>query len=250
VIEHQLADLFVYLQNVPFHDNEHEEDSYLCVHSPNIAENHFDHAAKNDPIGIIKRTIKSSLRMYPGGLRQDSSNPNPIYPWNYGIQMVALNYQHDDSMMSLSYGKFSDNGGCGYILKPKYLIDIDKTQFNPLNYIRKPSILSETINENPQRLIITIISGQFLPRSNKTTNDIPDPYVIISIHGISCDEQSQKTKTIDNNGFDPEWNEVFQFDIHFPQMCLVRFDVYDYDRFSKNNRLAYFCLPMTTMQTG
>ncbi len=30
-----------------------------------------------------------------------------------------------------------DNGGCGYILKPKYLIDIDKTLFNPLNYNRK-----------------------------------------------------------------------------------------------------------------
>ena len=33
-------------------------------------------------------------------------------------------------------------------------------------------------------------------------------------------------------------------------MCLVRFDVYDYDKFSKNDRLVYFCLPMTTMQAG
>jgi len=188
--------------------------------------------------------------MYPDGLRQDSSNPDPIRPWNFGIQMVALNYQHDDSIMSLSYGKFMDNGGCGYILKPKYLIDIDKTLFNPLNYIIKPTTLSEHIIECSQRLIITIISGQFLSRANETTTDIPDPYVIISTHGIPCDQQTQKTKTIENNGFDPEWNETFQFDIHFPQMCLIRFDVYDHDRFSKDDRLAYFCLPITTMQTG
>jgi hypothetical protein len=238
------------LQNVPFCDYEQAKDNYLCVHSANLAEKHFDRASQIDPIGLIKQTIKSSLRMYPDGLRQDSSNPNPIHPWNFGVQMVALNYQHDDQQMSLSYGKFLDNGGCGYILKPRYLIDIDKTLFNPLNYLIKPPVLGENILEYPQRLIIKIISGQFLPRANETTKDIPDPYVVISTHGITCDQQSQKTKVIDNNGFDPEWNETFQFDIHFPQMCLVRFDVYDSDTFSRDDRLACFCLPMTTMQMG
>jgi hypothetical protein len=188
--------------------------------------------------------------MYPDGLRQDSSNPNPIHPWNFGIQMVALNYQNDDLMMSLAYGKFSDNGGCGYVLKPKYLIDIHETKFNPSDYTNKPSKLPENIVEFPQRLIITIISGQFIPRSNETTNDIPDPYVVVSTHGISCDQQSKRTKYIENNGFDPLWNETFEFDVHFPQMCLVRFDVYDHDRFTSDDRLLYFCLPMTTIQTG
>ena len=188
--------------------------------------------------------------MYPDGLRQDSSNPNPINPWNFGIQMVALNYQHDDSMMALSYGKFCDNGGCGYVLKPKYLINADDTKFNPLNYFEKPSTIPENIAEVPQRLIITIISGQLLPRSSETTSDIPDTYVIVSTHGIACDQQSKRTKSIDNNGFDPTWNETFQFDITFPQMCLVRFDVYDYDMFTRDDILAYFCLPMTTIQTG
>ncbi len=238
------------MQNVPFCDYEQAKDNYLCVHSANLAEKHFDRVSQIDPIGLIKQTIKSSLRMYPDGLRQDSSNPNPIHPWNFGVQMVALNYQHDDQQMSLSYGKFLDNGGCGYILKPRYLIDIDKTLFNPLNYLIKPPVLGENILEYPQRLIIKIISGQFLPRANETTKDIPDPYVVISTHGITCDQQSQKTKVIDNNGFDPEWNETFQFDIHFPQMCLVRFDVYDSDTFSRDDRLACFCLPMTTMQMG
>ncbi len=191
--------------------------------------------------------------MYPDAFRQDSSNPNPINAWNYGIQMVALNYQHDDQMMALSYGKFLDNGSCGYVLKPNYLTDTLKFKFNPLDYLIKPSLkdlLSKDLVEYPQRLIVTIISAQFLSRSSETTDDIPDPYVIISTHGISCDQQIHKTRFIENNGFDPIWNETFVFDIYFPQMCLVRFDVYDYDTFSRDDRLAYFCLPMTTIQTG
>ncbi|CAF0825498.1 unnamed protein product [Adineta ricciae] len=250
ITEEKSPYLFFYLQNVPYLDYEKAKNSHECYHSANLAEKHFDRACKADPLGVIKQTLKSSLRMYPDGLRQDSSNPDPIAPWNFGIQMVALNYQNDDSVMSLSYGKFMDNGGCGYVLKPKYLTDIDKSLFNPLNFIVKPPALSECIFERPQRLIIKVISGQFLPRANETTTDIPDPYVLISTHGIPCDKQTKKTKKIDDNGFDPEWNETFQFDIHFPQMCLIRFDVYDHDRFSRDDRLAYFCLPVTAMQTG
>jgi len=188
--------------------------------------------------------------MYPDGLRQDSSNPNPIHPWNFGIQMVALNYQNDDLSMALAYGKFLDNGGCGYVLKPKYLVDIHETNFNPYDYTIPPKPFPENIVEFPQRLIITVISGQFIPRSDETTNDIPDTYVVISTHGIECDQHSKRTKHIEDNGFDPTWNETFEFDIYFPQMCLIRFDVYDHDRFTKDDRLLYFCLPMTTIQTG
>ena len=236
------------MKNVLFHKINFLID--LCCHSSSLSEKHFDRVARIDPIGLIKQTTKFSLRMYPGALRQDSSNPNPINPRNFGIQMVALNYQNDDLIMSLAYGKFLDNGGCGYVLKPKYLIDVHETKFNPFNYLTKPFVLQENIIEYPQHLIITIISGQLLPRANETTNDIPDPYVVISTHGISCDQQSQRTKFIEDNGFDPTWNETFQFDIYFPQMCLVRFDVYDHDNFTKDDRLLSFCLPMTTIQPG
>ncbi|CAF2666556.1 unnamed protein product [Rotaria sp. Silwood2] len=250
VIEHDLGKLFIYFQNIPYLQYEEDKDNCSCCHSPNLAEKHFDQMSRNDPINLIKQTRKSSFRMYPDGLRQDSSNPNPINAWNFGIHMVALNFQNDDLIMSLSYGKFIDNGGCGYILKPKYLINQYENKFNPFDYLEKPSILRYNIFEYSQRLIITIISGQFLSRSNETTRDIPDPYVVVSTHGISSDQQSQRTKFIENNGFDPLWNETFQFNIYFPQMCLVRFDIYDYDIFTKDDRIAYFCLPMTTMQTG
>jgi hypothetical protein len=207
-----------------------------------LAENHFYKHAQHDPIGLVRQTTWRLLRLYPDGFRQDSSNPNPINAWNSGIQMVALNYQSYDDMMALCYGKFLDNGGCGYILKPNYLLNAEKIQFNPWNCQKN--------FDNPQILTITIISGQFLPQSNHKTLDIPDPYVRISTHGLTDDEHVKKTKFIDNNGFNPIWNETFQFRIRFPQLCLIYFSVMDHDVVTHDNRLAYFCSPVTMIQTG
>ncbi len=179
-------------------------------------------------------------------MRQDSSNQNPINPWNFGIQLVALNYQDDDSMMSLSYGKFMDNGASGYILKPKYLIDIDKTLFNPLNYVAKPYYLSEHINEQSQRLILTIISGQNFYHDQMNQQQIYLIHMLLYQHmeyHVINNHIKQKLLIIMvliQNGIKH----------YFPQMCLIRFDVYDHDTFTKNDRLACFCLPITTIQTG
>ncbi|CAF5153092.1 unnamed protein product, partial [Rotaria sp. Silwood1] len=142
------------------------------------------------------------------------------------------------------------NGGCGYVLKPNYLIDANRTQFNPLDYRTSPSNFSTNLFEQPQTLIITIISAQFLSRSSATTTDVPDPYVQVSTHGMPCDQQVHQTHVVNNNGLNPIWKEKFQFQISFPQMCLVLFTVYDHDVFTSDDRLAYFCLPMSTMQTG
>jgi phosphatidylinositol phospholipase C delta len=207
-----------------------------------LAEKRFEKIARDDPSSIILQTTWRLIRMYPGGLRQDSSNANPVNAWNYGIQMAALNYQNVDGVMPLCYGKFLDNGGCGYILKPNYLINANDTGYNPLN--------SQLKLDFPQLFTITIISAQFLSRVNSATSDIPDPYVNVTIHGLPCDQETQTTKVIENNALDPIWNEQFTFRIRFPQMALVYFTVYDSDAFSRDDKLAHYCLPFSLMQTG
>ncbi|CAF4339828.1 unnamed protein product [Rotaria sp. Silwood2] len=250
IVQKRLGDLFVYLQNVPFREYEYAKANYVCYHSPNVAENHFGRAVRDEPACVVQQTAKTLCRLYPSGIRQDSSNPDPILPWNFGVQMVALNFQKYDKIMALCHGKFSDNGGCGYVLKPNYLIDASRAKFNPFDHQTKPSDFSENVFEQPQTLIITIMSAQFLPRSSSKANDVPDPYVEVSTHGIPCDQQAQRTCVVHNNGLNPIWKETFRFHINFPQICLVLFTVYDHDVLSKNDRLAYFCLPMKTMQTG
>ena len=46
-------------------------------------------------------------RMYPSWKRYDSSNYNPLMPWAYGMNMVALNFQTADLPMQLNHGMFT-----------------------------------------------------------------------------------------------------------------------------------------------
>ena len=58
------------------------------------------------------------VRVYPSGMRIDSSNFNPVSVWSCGIQMVAMNYQTvTDTNLHLHNSLF--NGTQGYILKVK-----------------------------------------------------------------------------------------------------------------------------------
>jgi hypothetical protein len=70
---------------------------------------------------FIQLTEDKLLRTYPGNFRVDSSNYDPIPCWNYGCQLVALNYQTSDLPMQLNRGRFRDNGNCGYLLRPPFL---------------------------------------------------------------------------------------------------------------------------------
>ncbi|CAF4511274.1 unnamed protein product [Rotaria sp. Silwood1] len=236
------AGLFFYFENVPYREYQYAKDHYSPWHSSSLVENRFEKNSREDPLGLILQTTWRIIRTYPGSFRHDSSNADPVNAWNYGIQMAALNYQNEDEIMPLCHGKFLDNGGCGYILKPNYLINAHQTHYNPLN--------SQLNLDFPQILTLTIISAQFLSRSNLISRDIPDPYVCVSIHGLPCDRQSRKTKVIENNGLDPIWKETFSFQIKYPKMALVYFSIYDHDAFTSDDKLAQFCLPLTMMQTG
>ena len=215
----------------------------LPYHSSSLVEKHFLRLTKETPLDLLQQTTWRILRTYPDGSRQDSSNQNPVFAWNFGIQMAALNFQTDDETMALNHGKFLDNGGCGYVRKPDYLIRAREIPFNPNNALHYKV-------DQCQLLKITIISGQFLSRSKSKSSDIPDPYVNVSIHGLPCDQQQAKTSVVKNNGFNPQWQETFFFRVYFPQMALIYFSVYDSDPLNSDDRIAFFTLPCTMIQTG
>ena len=72
---------------------------------------------------MISFTKRHLLRCYPAGRRIMSDNYDPSPAWSIGAQMVALNFQANDMPTWINRGKFSANGGSGYILKPKHLLD-------------------------------------------------------------------------------------------------------------------------------
>ena len=51
---------------------------------------------KSEPLGLLKLTTRSNVRVYPSGKRVESSNFNPCKLWAVGVQMAALNFQTAD----------------------------------------------------------------------------------------------------------------------------------------------------------
>ncbi|CAM9331523.1 unnamed protein product [Phaeothamnion confervicola] len=152
----------------------------------------------------VRYNQRQMSRIYPAGARVDSSNYDPVPSWNVGSQIVALNYQTPGAPMRHNDGKFRDNGGCGYVLKPWFLRDPDTT-FAP------DAPFGETAT-----LVIRVISAQQLPKpGGAERGEIIDPYVQLSLSGLPADttRKARSTRTIDDNGFNPYWDERFEFQV-------------------------------------
>ncbi|KAJ7533669.1 hypothetical protein O6H91_13G059700 [Diphasiastrum complanatum] len=95
-----------------------------------LSEPQLEKLAKEYPLELIRFTKRNILRIYPYGLRLNSSNYNPLVAWSHGAQMVALNMQGYGRPLWLVQGFFRANGGCGYVKKPEYLLANDEI-FDP-----------------------------------------------------------------------------------------------------------------------
>jgi len=180
------------------------------------------------------------VRVYPAGSRVDSSNYDPTSAWNAGCQIVALNYQTNSMPVWLNQGKFSDNGGCGYILKPEFMLPTAK---EPWSGLRADVQFTLTIN---------VMSGHYLPKplGKSARSEVIDPYVEISIHGMEIDQRKVSTKFISDNGFNPEWNESFSFDIHEPDLALLSVVVNDHDLVGKDDFIGQRIIPVSALVPG
>ncbi|KAJ6665532.1 hypothetical protein lerEdw1_003373 [Lerista edwardsae] len=158
-------------------------------------------------------------------------------------EAVALNFQTAGTEMDLYDGLFSQNGRCGYILKPGFMRDTE-TDFSPENPQSKG-------DGSPLSIDIKVISGQQLPKiPNSKEGSIVDPLVRVEIHGVPADSAKQETKYIENNGFNPQWRETLQFTVCAPELALLRFVVEDYDKTSRNDFVGQYTLPLTSVKAG
>jgi len=122
--------------------------------------------------------------------------------------MVALNYQHGDRSVWINQGKFAANCGCGFVPKPaRFLLEPGAA-----------AAAAVAVAPPGCRLRLTIISGHYLPKPrNEARGEIIDPFVVVDVAGAKRDRRSFRTRTVDDNGFDPEWRETFDFDISEPE---------------------------------
>ncbi|XP_068934405.1 1-phosphatidylinositol 4,5-bisphosphate phosphodiesterase eta-2 isoform X2 [Petaurus breviceps papuanus] len=216
-----LSDLVKYTKSVGIHDVETEISCSWQVSS--FSETKAHQILQQKPAHYLRFNQHQLSRIYPSSYRVDSSNYNPQPFWNAGCQMVALNYQSEGRMLQLNRAKFNANGNCGYVLKPQCMC---QGVFNPNSEDPLPGQLKK-------QLILRIISGQQLPKPRDSMlgdrGEIIDPFVEVEIIGLPVDCNKEQTRVVDDNGFNPMWEETLVFTVHMPEIALVRFLVWDHD---------------------
>ena len=140
--------------------------------------------------------------------------------------------------MQLNQGKFLQNGACGYVLRPEFMYD---SKYVPNDPSVVPSSLTILIGVN-------IMAARYLNR--KSGRGMVSPYVEVEICGADYDNNKFKTKTITDNGFNPYWNDTFDFQITNPDLALLRFVVYDVDIFGDSNFIGQYTVPVRCIRTG
>ncbi|KAL4700581.1 hypothetical protein H8959_014585, partial [Pygathrix nigripes] len=233
-----LSDLVIYTKAEKFKSFQHSRLYQQFNENNSIGETQARKLSKLRVHEFIFHTRRFITRIYPKATRADSSNFNPQEFWNIGCQMVALNFQTPGLPMDLQNGKFLDNGGSGYILKPHFLRE-SESYFNPSN-------IKESM---PITLTIRLISGIQLPLTHSSSNK-SDTLVIIEVFGVPNDQMKQQTRVIKKNAFSPRWNETFTFIIHVPELALIRFVVESQGLIAGNEFLGQYTLPLLCMNKG
>eukprot|EP00581_Thalassiosira_minuscula_P015876 CAMPEP_0183717868 /NCGR_PEP_ID=MMETSP0737-20130205/11317_1 /TAXON_ID=385413 /ORGANISM="Thalassiosira miniscula, Strain CCMP1093" /LENGTH=862 /DNA_ID=CAMNT_0025947345 /DNA_START=106 /DNA_END=2694 /DNA_ORIENTATION=- len=206
--------------------------------------------------------VNHMSRIYPSGSSLDSSNYNPVVPWSSGCQMVALNFQTDDSPMTLNDGRFRANGGCGYVHKPPSVFPPGK----------------ELKPRGKMTLRIKVLSGSCLPKPyGESVGEVMDPYVIVREHDVENRDSMRrsrgkqikqtdssdsghddmpetvecKTKHVSDNGFCPQWNdsEYFTFSVN-SDVAMISFAVMDRSRGFIDELMCKTAIPVSCLRQG
>ncbi|KAL4493611.1 hypothetical protein ABPG72_004104 [Tetrahymena utriculariae] len=217
-----------------------------CWYISSISEVKYLKLIKKCPGVLISMLKKSFIRLYPGGMRVNSSNYDPIKGFLSGAQIVALNFQTPDLPMVFNLSKFQENGGIhsGYVLKPSYMLHHSKKDYIPTQMTKTVKIVR-----------IQIISGQQLRPEDyeQDTFDVVDPYVQVFVKGTDFDENNNKpcvTDVVYDNGFHPVWNSnIFEFKFACPELAMIVFRIMDSD-VGIDTQLGIFAISVDCMRPG
>jgi len=279
----KLARLGVYTSGISYRGfDESKAQTYNHIFS--FSEDTFGkHTAKKNPEGkaaLEKHNQLHLMRVYPGPMRYNSDNFNPLNVWRRGVQMAALNWQTYDVHHQVNRAMFAAGSDrLGYVLKPEELRHA------------KHLPIADTIAEAPGRkekrgrklikFSVDIISAQRLPRPrNQNVDAGMNPYIEFEmypaedkaqgiaagaggIHASDPDGSSgigaplrKRTKVCLGNGFDPEFNESLDMSLvtKFPGLVFVRWTVWnqsnDRSKYPNNLMLATFTAKLSTLQQG
>ncbi|KAG6909677.1 hypothetical protein DXG01_016084 [Tephrocybe rancida] len=270
-----LASLLVYTVGVKCHGfgGEHR---YAPEHIFSLSESKANKLLKTGTMhDLVNHTKDHVVRIYPKGMRVNSTNYQPHRFWAAGAQVVAINWQTFDLGYTMNQAMFQRNGRAGFVLKP--------------NALRGKDELLEKRSKHV--LEVTIISAHQLPRQKDSTGheiverSIVDPLVEVTLHipdwttppfsiksrstlslplslppgspGASSRMVTERTRAVMNNGYNPVWRETLRlpFDTvggkEMQDLVFVQFSILedDYDE-DDDEPIARYCTPLSCLEKG
>eukprot|EP00953_Heterococcus_sp_UTEX-ZZ885_P015737 8868-Heterococcus_DN1.PRE.1 len=202
---------------------------HIRPHNSSFSEPKTEKLLKKSAADWVEYNTKQMSRIYPAGTRVDSSNYDPCPSWNVGSQIVALNYQTPGLPMHLNHGKFRDNGGCGYVLKPEYLLTSSDNTTTTATTRFDPCTIAPLGAAATVKFVVWIMSAQSLPKpGGSQSGEIIDPYVKVALHGVPADTKpAQNTRAIDDNGMNPVYDQKFEFTVNCKELAILSLYVMD-----------------------
>ncbi|PIK54051.1 hypothetical protein BSL78_09032, partial [Apostichopus japonicus] len=203
ILSKQLSDLVKYTRSVAFSGFPADMP---CWELPSLGEMRASNLVATRSREFVNFTARNLCRVYPSAYRIDSSNYSPQPMWNCGCQLVALNYQTE-----VDYAVSKAN----HVQRKLWL----RPQTS--GYARRRIIN----DKNHQRTTASKTSSEL----TWGEGEIIDPYVEVEVIGLPIDCIKAVTKTVQDNGFNPNWNQTVFCTLHMPEIALIRFAVWDED---------------------
>jgi len=211
--------------------------------------------AKNEGVHFTRFNSRVMSRIYPDGLRFDSSNYNPMPYWYCGAQVVALNYQTFDLPLRLNEGKYCKNGHTGYIRKPHYLRYKDGKK-NRLPRFKGPHRIP--IHQLNINLISAWRLAEFIKKNDISAKNLYLRFQLYS--GLTCEtkwinlfEFERKDK---QNLFRIEFNKQMTFRVHQKEIDILLIEfinvtgIGDVTKHDKDNAFLYYSIPVDCIREG
>eukprot|EP00049_Salpingoeca_infusionum_P011567 m.201855 g.201855 ORF g.201855 m.201855 type:complete len:1086 (+) comp14972_c1_seq3:309-3566(+) len=197
---------------------------------------------------LVSLSRKQLVRVFPSPARISSDNFVPSAIFALGCQFVSMNYQTADVGARIAAEFFRWRSEEGVYLKPSFLTE-ETSPFNPNLPVPTQSVESGYCAV-PQFVSLRIISAHQLQcNPEEPRSHIVDPFVHLIVQGLPIDQQKYTTRAIDNNAFDPYWNEPCSFAVHCAPLATVQFVIYDYSQV-KQTVLGQACIPVEALKPG
>eukprot|EP00246_Nothoceros_aenigmaticus_P014488 TRINITY_DN552_c0_g1_i1.p1 TRINITY_DN552_c0_g1~~TRINITY_DN552_c0_g1_i1.p1 ORF type:complete len:612 (-),score=114.70 TRINITY_DN552_c0_g1_i1:269-2104(-) len=204
----------------------------------NLSEPQLKKFVDKNAGSLIEYTRINLGRMYPYGLRFDSSNADPMIAWSHGFQLAAMNMQGQNRASWVADALFKGNGGCGYVRKPDIFLNESSPDLENMGTLPPKFILKMRV----------LIATDWHKRFDWFKK--PDFYVKIALHGMPADRAKYKT-TIHKGSREPTWDdETFEFTLRVPEIAILRLEAWEEDKFRRNDFAGQACMALRLLQPG